>query len=576
MSRVEYTRQRVSFPPGFRLLASVGLALAVSACSPDVARFNEPMFGLTDSGSMPPMPREGMRSAPINTESGGFAEYRGGYSARETGYREGYSSSEAPRPYSYDQARAPSAAATYPQASYQPAPYQPAPTPYRAAPPQPYQAVSNTQDRQSPKPYRTLPATQAAYHPAPAASAKAPAAPSPTPAEARTSEPTAAATVTAGGGDTIEIQPGESLFGIAQRHRVSLSELMSTNGLRSPVLKPGQKIVLPPRASRATIVQARKTEPVAEAAPAPAAAVPAAAATSPPLASPPAANPAPPAPAAQSVAASDSGYTVKNGDSLYAIAVRHKVPLAELQRLNGISDPTKVKPGTVLKLPASHRTTVAAATPAPVIPKPEASPAAASGSDGTPGSKPVVINAQPAPAQTQVAAISQPATVSDAPATPPVSRPIPTQTFSIPPPETETPARAEGQDGSGAAMKLRWPVKGKIISAFGQRSDGQQNDGIKLAVPLGTEVHAAEAGVVAYAGSELKGYGNLVLLRHDNGWITAYAHNEELTVKRGDRIRRGQVIAKAGKTGAVDQPQVHFELRQGSSPVDPVPYLEKL
>src|SRR5262249_30038127 len=170
---------------------------------------------------------------------------------------------------------------------------------------------------------------------------------------------------------------------------------------------------------------------------------------------------------------------------------------AELQRANGISDPTKVKPGTVLKLPASHQTTVAAATPAPVIPKAEASPAAASGSDGTPGAKPVVINAQPTPAQTQVAAISQPATVSDAPATtpaaPPVSRPVHTETFTIPPPETETPVRAEGQDGSGAAMKLRWPVKGKIISAFGQRSDGQQNDGIKLAVPLGTEVHAAEA-----------------------------------------------------------------------------------
>ena len=102
------------------------------------------------------------------------------------------------------------------------------------------------------------------------------------------------------------------------------------------------------------------------------------------------------------------------------------------------------------------------------------------------------------------------------------------------------------------------------------------NDGINLAVPLGTEVHAAESGVVAYAGSELKGYGNLVLLRHDNGWVTAYAHNDELLVKRGDTVKRGQVIAKAGKTGSVDRPQVHFELRQGSRPVDPIPYLEKL
>ncbi len=124
--------------------------------------------------------------------------------------------------------------------------------------------------------------------------------------------------------------------------------------------------------------------------------------------------------------------------------------------------------------------------------------------------------------------------------------------------------------------KLRWPVSGRIITGFGQRSDGTHNDGINLSVPLGTSVHAAESGTVAYAGSELKGYGNLILLRHDNGWVTAYAHNDQLNVKRGDKVQRGQVIATAGRTGSVDQPQVHFELRQGSKPVDPVPFLERL
>jgi murein DD-endopeptidase MepM/ murein hydrolase activator NlpD len=125
------------------------------------------------------------------------------------------------------------------------------------------------------------------------------------------------------------------------------------------------------------------------------------------------------------------------------------------------------------------------------------------------------------------------------------------------------------------SVKLRWPAHGKVIASFGGRPDGTHNDGINVAVPLGTDVHAAESGVVVYAGSELKGYGNLILLRHDNGWVTAYAHNDELAVKRGDKVQRGQVIAKAGKTGSVDQPQVHFELRQGSRPVDPVPFLEK-
>ncbi len=119
-------------------------------------------------------------------------------------------------------------------------------------------------------------------------------------------------------------------------------------------------------------------------------------------------------------------------------------------------------------------------------------------------------------------------------------------------------------------------MHGKILAGFGQRSDGTHNDGINLSVPQGTAVHAAEDGTVAYAGSELKGYGNLILVRHDNGWVTAYAHNDQLMVKRGDKVQRGQVIAKAGRTGSVDQPQLHFELRQGSKPVDPVPFLERL
>jgi murein DD-endopeptidase MepM/ murein hydrolase activator NlpD len=120
---------------------------------------------------------------------------------------------------------------------------------------------------------------------------------------------------------------------------------------------------------------------------------------------------------------------------------------------------------------------------------------------------------------------------------------------------------------------FRWPVRGRVIAEFGTRPDGGHNDGIDVAVPQGTSVQAAENGVVAYAGNELKGYGNLVLVRHANNWVSAYANNEELLVKRGDKVRRGQIIAKAGATGAVSQPQVHFELRKGSRPVDPTKYM---
>ncbi len=131
-------------------------------------------------------------------------------------------------------------------------------------------------------------------------------------------------------------------------------------------------------------------------------------------------------------------------------------------------------------------------------------------------------------------------------------------------------ASAPEEKASDAAHpEFRWPARGRIIQGF---SNGG-NDGINIAVPEGTQVKAAEAGVVAYAGNELKGYGNLVLIRHPNGFVTAYAHNGDISVKRGDQVTRGQTIAKSGQTGNVASPQLHFELRKGSTPVDPTSYL---
>ena len=129
---------------------------------------------------------------------------------------------------------------------------------------------------------------------------------------------------------------------------------------------------------------------------------------------------------------------------------------------------------------------------------------------------------------------------------------------------------------ANTAQKFRWPARGRVIAPFNHSGKGSKNDGINIALPLGTDVQAAGSGVVAYAGSELKGYGNLVLVRHDNGWVSAYAHASQVLVKRGDRIARGQVIAKAGRSGGVSQPQLHFELRKGAKPVDPMPHLEQL
>ena len=136
---------------------------------------------------------------------------------------------------------------------------------------------------------------------------------------------------------------------------------------------------------------------------------------------------------------------------------------------------------------------------------------------------------------------------------------------------TETVVKAA--EPSGAMPSFGWPVRGRLIAGFGSKPDGTQNDGINLAVPEGTPIKAADDGVVAYAGNELKGYGNLVLIQHTNGFVTAYAHASELMVKRGDTVKRGQVIAHAGQTGNVTSPQLHFEIRKGSTPVDPTQYL---
>jgi len=148
------------------------------------------------------------------------------------------------------------------------------------------------------------------------------------------------------------------------------------------------------------------------------------------------------------------------------------------------------------------------------------------------------------------------------------------------PPRLATPATAPVQEAPvkaaepvGGAAGFRWPVRGRVIAGFGPKSNGLQNDGINVAVPEGTPVKASEDGVVAYAGNELKGYGNLVLVRHSNGYVTAYAHASELLVKRGDTVKRGQVIAKSGQSGSVTAPQLHFEIRKGATPVDPSQYL---
>ena len=136
------------------------------------------------------------------------------------------------------------------------------------------------------------------------------------------------------------------------------------------------------------------------------------------------------------------------------------------------------------------------------------------------------------------------------------------------------PQSVQQPTDTGSA-KFGWPVQGHIIEGFGGTRHGERNDGINIATQDGAPIRAAAAGTVTYTGNELKGYGNLVLIRHDNGYVTAYAHAGSIKVSRGDVVERGQVIGTAGETGDVDRPQLHFEIRKGVQAVDPTQYLNR-
>jgi len=146
------------------------------------------------------------------------------------------------------------------------------------------------------------------------------------------------------------------------------------------------------------------------------------------------------------------------------------------------------------------------------------------------------------------------------------------------PSHDDSPARAPDKSidaAIGGSGRLAWPVRGRVISGYGAKEKGLRNDGINIAAPRGAPIRAAESGTVAYAGNELRGFGNLLLIRHASGIVTAYAHADQILVKRGDTVKRGQIVARVGNTGGVPSPQLHFEVRQGRRAVDPQPYLEK-
>lgn len=245
-------------------------------------------------------------------------------------------------------------------------------------------------------------------------------------------------------------------------------------------------------------------------------------------------------------------YTVQQGDTLYGLSRTFDVSLTSLARFNGLRSPYYLHPGQVIRLPASYGNEEAVvaktiqptgrAKAMPVQPPPP-----------TMRNKPPARVAQNDPGAP--VPLSKPGGHADSGTT--------KSTAMARAPVTTAPApRSSG--------RFLWPVNGRLISGFGGKKDGSHNDGINIGAPRGTPVKSAENGVVVYTGDELRGFGNLVLVRHADGWMTAYGHLDKVLAKRGDKVTRGQAIGTVGSSGSVSSPQLHFEIRRGTKAVNPV------
>lgn len=264
------------------------------------------------------------------------------------------------------------------------------------------------------------------------------------------------------------------------------------------------------------------------------------------------------------VTALPATITVQRGETVYALSRRYGVSVKDIIAANGMEPPYMLQAGGRVTIPKPGQAPPPRSTaPAPVsvasAPPPEPVKSEPAKEQPPTPAPPPETQAAPPPAPAEPASPAAPPPVQTASAqTSPASR-----VTKLPSP----PGRAGKLFG--------WPVQGKVISGYGPSDNGTRNDGINIAVLQGASVRAAENGVVVYAGSELKGFGNLLLIKHDGGWMTAYAHNDSLEVEKGQVVKKGQVIAKAGQTGNVSTPQLHFEVRKGSGPVNPLDYMEK-
>jgi len=364
-----------------------------------------------------------------------------------------------------------------------------------------------------------------------------------------------------GAGSTVTVSQGETVYNLSRRYGVPVEAILRANGMSDASnLQAGQKITIPTYAySREAPVSAPDSNPkVASATPLPSTAKLPAQDSPQPAQGPSERMAVLPQPsrtdekkttvaAGQDPAAAkptqEGLYTVAAGDTLYGIAKKMGVSADRIKTANGLSD-GYLQIGQRLQIPAGAATAYTqVASAQPKAPDPIVTDTA----------KPVQ---EPKPAAEKVAAY-----------TPPES-----DSANIEEEGEQVAALPPDSTGIG---RLRWPVRGRVVSSFGSGVGSASNDGIDIGVPEGTPVKAAENGVVIYAGDGLKEFGKTVLVRHEDGLVTVYGHTSEIKVKRGDTVRRGQEIALSGMSGNADRPKLHFEVRKDSAPVNPVEFLEK-
>lgn len=380
----------------------------------------------------------------------------------------------------------------------------------------------------------------------------------------------------AGAENVYTVMAGDTLWGISKNYGVPLQSLIDANTIAAPYqLQIGQQVRIPSGVPQASAVAANTAAPIL-----------------------------------------GSDYAVQPGDTLYAISRRSGIPVSTLADANGLTAPYALQVGQEMTLPAGARdpdllAQARALIPEARAPQPVASApptvgtaAAASGTasagqpadllgslEGTPTAATATTAGAPAeltqsePQVTSAAVVEETAVVETVSAdgetvavasaqaavlqvpTGKPSRDVALPAIAAQPPPPTNAALPSPPKRQGRLFD--WPVTGKVISSHGPKKGGLHNDGINIAAPAGTPVRAAESGVVAYTGGDLKGFGKLVLIKHQDGYVTAYAHNSQILVQRGETVRRGDVIARVGETGNVDTPQLHFEIRKDAKPIDP-------